>query len=186
MKQTKHCGLSQWELTDRVQMRDFNADNAKVDALLSKLTFLTSRLALAEADRNQKVPFPGVAVNERFLSPQHFTCPEGVTIQNGVLTLEGPQAVTLNCGSYYFYDQEFSQAVMWVEHRGGTVTATFNGAPSQPVRSFPASRASGGEGTHQELFFPTLRPFITMPLTLNLDRGTSEKMEIFNYSIILF
>ena len=35
MKQTEHYGLSQWELTDRIQMEDFNADNAKLDTALA-------------------------------------------------------------------------------------------------------------------------------------------------------
>ncbi len=34
MQQTEHYGLNQWELTDRVLMSDFNADNLKLDAAL--------------------------------------------------------------------------------------------------------------------------------------------------------
>lgn len=34
MKQTSNYQLNQWEMTDRIQMEDFNADNAKVDAAL--------------------------------------------------------------------------------------------------------------------------------------------------------
>ena len=38
MKQTEHYGLSQWELTDRILMEDFNADNLKIaQALAGKL-----------------------------------------------------------------------------------------------------------------------------------------------------
>ena len=34
MKQTEQYGLNQWELSDRIRMEDFNADNAKIaDAL---------------------------------------------------------------------------------------------------------------------------------------------------------
>jgi len=35
MKQTEHYQLNQWELPDRVQMQDFNNDNAKIDAALA-------------------------------------------------------------------------------------------------------------------------------------------------------
>lgn len=35
MKQTDQYGLNQWELSDRIQMEDFNADNAKIDTALA-------------------------------------------------------------------------------------------------------------------------------------------------------
>ena len=35
MKQTEQYGLNQWELTDRILMSDFNADNAKIAAALA-------------------------------------------------------------------------------------------------------------------------------------------------------
>lgn len=34
MQQTEHLGLNQWELSDRIQMKDFNADNQKIDGAL--------------------------------------------------------------------------------------------------------------------------------------------------------
>lgn len=36
MEKTANFGLNQWEKTDRIQMEDFNADNAKLEAALSK------------------------------------------------------------------------------------------------------------------------------------------------------
>ena len=38
MKQTEQYGLNQWELTDRIRMEDFNADNAKIAAALAGKT----------------------------------------------------------------------------------------------------------------------------------------------------
>lgn len=35
MKQTSNYQLNQWEMTDRIQMEDFNRDNEKVDAALA-------------------------------------------------------------------------------------------------------------------------------------------------------
>ena len=35
MKKTANYGLNLWEKTDRIQMEDFNADNAKIEAALS-------------------------------------------------------------------------------------------------------------------------------------------------------
>ena len=37
MKQTENYGLNQWELADRIQMEDFNGDNAKIEAALAGL-----------------------------------------------------------------------------------------------------------------------------------------------------
>lgn len=34
MNQTENYQLNQWEMTDRIRMEDFNADNAKIDAAL--------------------------------------------------------------------------------------------------------------------------------------------------------
>lgn len=36
MKKTAQFGLNQWEKTDRIQMDDFNADNAAIEAALAK------------------------------------------------------------------------------------------------------------------------------------------------------
>ena len=47
--QTPNYGLSQWSKSDRIQMEDFNADNAKIDAALaaqaSTLSAHTAQLA---------------------------------------------------------------------------------------------------------------------------------------------
>lgn len=37
MQKTEHYGLNLWELSDRIMMEDFNADNAKLDAALHAL-----------------------------------------------------------------------------------------------------------------------------------------------------
>lgn len=40
MKKTQNYQLSQWEMTDRIRMEDFNGDNAKIDAALAGLKAL--------------------------------------------------------------------------------------------------------------------------------------------------
>ena len=37
MKQTEKYQLNQWELTDRIQMEDFNDNNLKIEAALAQL-----------------------------------------------------------------------------------------------------------------------------------------------------
>ena len=36
MKKTTQFGLNQWEMSDRIQMQDFNRDNAAIEAALAK------------------------------------------------------------------------------------------------------------------------------------------------------
>ena len=38
MNQTPNYQLNQWDKTDRIQMEDFNADNAKIEAALNQAT----------------------------------------------------------------------------------------------------------------------------------------------------
>ena len=47
MKKTANYGLNLWEKTDRIQMEDFNADNAKIEAALAQ-----EAAARAAADTN--------------------------------------------------------------------------------------------------------------------------------------
>ena len=44
MKQTEHCELNQWELSDPILMEDFNADNAKIAAELAELRRIVTGL----------------------------------------------------------------------------------------------------------------------------------------------
>lgn len=186
MKQTEHCALNQWELSDRIRMEDFNADNTQLDSLLSKLAFFVSRLTLAEVDRNKKTFLPGIAVNEQFLFPEYVTCPEGVTVQDGKAILEGPQTAALNCGLYGIFNPNYTQAMMWVEHSGGTVSATLNGISFQPVRSFASVLNNSIRTVQQEFFCSGLPSLRDLSVILDLDRETHEKMEVYNFSIILF
>lgn len=49
MKQTANYQLSQWEPSDRILREDFNADNAKVDAVLAKTAAAADRVDAAIA-----------------------------------------------------------------------------------------------------------------------------------------
>ena len=49
MQQTGNYQLSQWEMTDRIQMEDFNGDNAKIDAALAAETAAREALAATVA-----------------------------------------------------------------------------------------------------------------------------------------
>lgn len=47
MNQTENYQLNQWEMTDRIRMEDFNADNARIDAALSDQAASLTALAAA-------------------------------------------------------------------------------------------------------------------------------------------
>lgn len=51
MKKTEHLGLNLWELSDRVRMEDFNADNLKIDERLHA----SGELILKETIEGEKV-----------------------------------------------------------------------------------------------------------------------------------
>ena len=47
MKQTDQYGLNQWDLSDRIRMEDFNADNFKIAAALAGLSGQMAGMASA-------------------------------------------------------------------------------------------------------------------------------------------
>lgn len=54
MQQTEQYGLNQWELTDRVLMADFNADNAKIEAAL---VALGGRIGFQKSPLSMIIPY---------------------------------------------------------------------------------------------------------------------------------
>lgn len=61
MKQTSNYQLNQWEMTDRIQMEDFNRDNEKVDAALAaKLggVELIQEISITSSFNSYSGPFP--------------------------------------------------------------------------------------------------------------------------------
>ena len=185
MKQTEHCSLNQWELSDRIRMEDFNADNLTLDSLLSNLTFLISRLALETVDRTKRALFPAIAINEQFNYPEVITSTEGVTIQDGIVTLAGAQTAVLTCGAYSLDSRDFSHAIVWAEHSGGELSISLNGVPAKLARSFHTI-LDRKYRKHEEFSCLALPAQTTLSVTLNLDRGANPKMELHNFSVILF
>ena len=73
MAETGNYQLNQWEKTDRIQMEDFNADNAKIEAALAGL----AEQVAAKADRSE---LPWVKIGETTLTAAAETAT--VTIPN--------------------------------------------------------------------------------------------------------
>ncbi len=51
MKQTQNFQLNQWEMSDRIQMGDFNADNQKIDGVLHEIRQQLAEQAIAIGKR---------------------------------------------------------------------------------------------------------------------------------------
>ena len=65
MKKTAQFGLNQWEMSDRIQMDDFNADNAKIEAALAARNcqfYTASYIGDGEATKSWTFPAKPVLV----------------------------------------------------------------------------------------------------------------------------
>ena len=65
MKKTAQFGLNQWEMSDRIQMDDFNADNAAIEAALAKRNcqfYTASYIGDGEATKSWTFPAKPVLV----------------------------------------------------------------------------------------------------------------------------
>lgn len=65
MKKTAQFGLNQWEMSDRIQMEDFNRDNAIIDAALAARNcqfYTTSYIGNGEGERTHTFPAKPVFV----------------------------------------------------------------------------------------------------------------------------
>ena len=65
MKKTAQFGLNQWEMSDRIQMQDFNRDNAALEAALAKRNcqfYTASYIGDGEATKSWTFPAKPVLV----------------------------------------------------------------------------------------------------------------------------
>lgn len=127
MEQTEKYKLSQWEATDRIQMEDFNGDNAKVEAALSALASSGSGTAQALTEATNRL-------NSRFYSATYT----GSGSETGSKVLSLPrQPLFLMVASYnqdmlfalpatgvarYIYYNASSMDGILLNMNGGTVT----------------------------------------------------------------
>lgn len=102
MKQTEQYGLNQWELSDRIRMEDFNADNLKIaEALAGKLGKVEVLYdTQTQATTTGAFMLPHLDWNQWSLAVLHFhydSCPDapGTTIESGILPNCGARAITV-------------------------------------------------------------------------------------------
>jgi len=72
MNQTKNYKLSQWAMTDRILMKDFNTDNAKLESALSSLASKDANLdaAVAAAKKELRAELAAEAARLDTAKPQ--------------------------------------------------------------------------------------------------------------------
>ena len=66
MNQTTNYKLSQWEATDRIQMEDFNSDNAKLDTALAAET--AARIAADSTEKSERESAIASEANSRMVA----------------------------------------------------------------------------------------------------------------------
>ena len=109
MTHTTNFNLSQWAKSDRIQMADFNADNAKIDAALAALNsrfYLTTYTGDGASTRTFTFPHKPMAI---FIARDNY-----ISI---AVALQG--CPRTQC---FDYDSTASPATVW---DGDTVTMTF-------------------------------------------------------------
>ena len=104
MKQTSNYQLNQWEMTDRIQMEDFNADNQKIEAALDGLKGLCNAQAYI-------MPYTGTGED----GPKVFTFPHQpmfVTIQGNNTWMCGVRGIS-NCHGRMGANTYFDAQLVW-------------------------------------------------------------------------
>ena len=145
MKQTQNYQLSQWEKTDRIQMEDFNGDNAKIEAALAAvdarlaildrvmpdLTYYTGQLMLQDLLRRKKYLPQRAMLCEAFLYPEELILTGSAVVQNGALTLPGAnQTGSMTTLNLSLRDSDWTTAKLWLRCSIGNenvVTPYLNG-----------------------------------------------------------
>ena len=132
MKQTSNYQLNQWEMTDRIRMEDFNADNQKIEAALDGLKGLCNA-------QTYIMPYTGTGEN----GPKVFTFPHQpmfVTIQSSATWMCGVRGVA-KCHARIAANTYFDTPLVW-----GDKTLTIGSS------SYNAGYCCNGDGTEYILF----------------------------------
>lgn len=188
MKQTEHFCLNQWELTDRIRMEDFNADNAKIAAELARLrrdvfalAYYIGQYGLALDNDDKLHAGQHYVLSAGFHHPDHFTCTGGVTVQDHKATLTGKNAVgTVTTNRIFFADPTGGTVTLWLHHKGGDVVPYINGKAMALSDQFSDGSPSGGFGNCKVYTLET--PYTSdLQVMLEMSCGNSSSMQLFDF-----
>ena len=176
MKQTEHCELNQWELSDPILMEDFNADNAKIAAELAELRRIVTGLCyhvgqLSTIDMvNRHIAFnPQAVLYEAFIGPECLILTgknaAGTAKVRYLLLHKNPNSTNIHC---------------WLHHKGGNVSITMNGIEMTPTDTYRDLAAGLGITCTCEEFHWTGPSAIVLDVTLDLNCGDDASMEVYD------
>lgn len=101
MKKTAQFGLNQWEMSDRIQMDDFNADNAAIEAALARVERRSAFHAILDVTTTEDLKNAAWPLNI------DWTEWKSVTIE--IMPAEGSQTMVLG------YSDSASSAIRYLE-----------------------------------------------------------------------
>lgn len=188
MKQTEHFCLNQWELTDRIRMEDFNADNAKIAAELARLrrdvfalAYYIGQYGLALDNDDKLHAGQHYVLSAGFHHPDHFTCTGGVTVQDHKATLTGKNAVgTVTTNRIFFAAPTGGTVTLWLHHKGGDVVPYINGKAMALSDQFNDGSPGIKVGPCEVYTLET--PYTdSLQVKLELCCGNSDSMELFDF-----
>lgn len=191
MRQTEHYGLNQWELTDRILMADFNADNAKIAAALARLqenvvnlAYYVGQIGVLHSLNNVFYTSQAPIFSDAFQKPHYFTAAGDAFLEKGRAAMNGKGAVgsVTTRRSFMLFDCRTTMAYAWIHRNGGKVIPRINGTPMREGRVIYDNNRTGSAGHCYEFILET--PFIReLELTLDMECGTSSSMEIIDVSL---
>ena len=191
MKQTEHFCLNQWELTDRIRMEDFNADNTRIAAELDRLREDVFGLAYYVGQDSLYFQLNDMQVRAHYPASTCIFHPrdpvvvtEGIVVADHCATLTGKGAT----GSITIERKPFlvqgipdrgKEVRLWLHVSGGSVTPFFNGMQMEPHGRFMDHTV-----TKRDLIcdiYALKVPFTTkFSLRLDLDCGNESKMVVYD------
>ena len=115
MKKTAQFGLNQWEMSDRIQMDDFNADNAAIEAALARVERRSAFHTILDVTTTEDLKNAAWPLNI------DWTEWKSVTIE--IMPAEGSQTMVLG------YSDSTSSAIRYLEPSWNVMLGFHGGFP---------------------------------------------------------
>ena len=192
MKKTAQFGLNQWELSDRIQMEDFNADNAKIAEELSRLreivaniSYTVLQLGVGGTLQNEFNASQHALLCQPYDHPEYFTCTGGATMEGGVVKLSGAGAVgTVSSNRVFYVPNSLTEVRLWLHRRNGSVIPTINGVTLEKVRDFDDRTPLENAPCRCDEFVGQVRTNGSFNVSMELRCGSSSSMTLYDYTLV--
>ena len=198
--QTTNYQLNQWEPTDPVLRTDFNADNAKIDAVLGDLApkaemleravvcaaYYAGRMAMLDFEKTGNRPPNRSLICENFKDASMFVSTGSAVLQNGKLVLNGTGVSTVVTGVELVPGVSgWTKAWLWLQFSGGNVVPSINGQVMTRNDTY-FSTAFSGESCFEREYVWEGSPSENVQIQLSIDSGTSSSVTVYDYYLVLF